>query len=351
MPEIKLPFKHPIVDSYPNYAAVVGIVGAHTDQCLPWIYSYLEQLMTNKSPQLPNWVDYCAPISYLSFPWIDFCHIKRDCIENTESAIISLLQKQIENEIYPYLLADRFYLPYQTNSHDKNHYVHEILITGYNSASSVFYIYDHLEGKYGKYGEAVCSFCDIAKAYIRAHTSGTFDWLNGVVGLFYRTEYDFGCRRAKKDLQYEINIRMFKDLLADYLSSQSSNDRWCYPLSWMRDDELLFGLDVYDGLSGHAQRASEVSGEAVSEMEISGFYCLLEHKKLMRERLINFSGKRIIRNADGLIQENRSILRIAELLLIHVLKFNFSRQKDNSDHILELIMMLLTCLIVPDLTA
>lgn len=95
------------------------------------------------------------------------------------------IEKCIDNDYYVLLDIDAFYIPlYYSNSH----YTHEIMIYGYNSCKSIFYVRDFFDGQ--NYEIAECSYKDMISAFRGVDEKKLYAYYDGILALKLNEKFD-----------------------------------------------------------------------------------------------------------------------------------------------------------------
>ena len=73
-----LPIVKPVVSSYPRYGHTFSVLGAYTQEYLPWIYMYFAQLYAPDELSGEGQLDYVAPDIYAKIPWLEINYMEID---------------------------------------------------------------------------------------------------------------------------------------------------------------------------------------------------------------------------------------------------------------------------------
>ena len=125
----------------------------------------------------------------------------------------------------------------------------------------------------------------------------------------------------------ELNVNLIRSLLEDYLYSKDSSLR--YPGICVKRENCSFGLSVYDCITGSEQNFDSF----LRDKRIA--YFLMEHKKIMRDRVLFLIGKNIIskESACELIEKSKKLYDISETILFLVMKYNITKNESIKDNI------------------
>ena len=96
-----LPMAKPLLDGYPLYGAIFSILGAHTQDYLPWVYNTFIQLFAPSNLKDRNRLNYAIPDPFRDCPWIECFALDRHLALDMTN-IIDLTKHYINHNYYLY---------------------------------------------------------------------------------------------------------------------------------------------------------------------------------------------------------------------------------------------------------
>ena len=162
------------------------------------------------------------------------------------------------------------------------------------------------------------------------------DWYNGIMMLSYINLYDYGNYVFSNNHKHVFNKKFALDLMADYLYERCTEDRWIPPtVLSSQDDKLVqkkcWGIGVYE----YAKEYLKYVDDCTQKLEIRGFYALHEHKKIVKDMIINYF------EISGLVMEKcgQNIV-ISENIVLLGLKYNLTNKPTILERIREKLELL-----------
>ena len=208
-------------------------------------------------------------------PFIEYDDIDQQLIHSLEINIAEFVKKCIDTNVYVNLDLNEYYIPDRDNW-NKKPYDHENLIFGYDNNDSLFHIMGYKGGKpyYSK-----VTYDDFLKAYSGC-TPPVFHERNKIELIRYNY-----C-----DFQHKEDINAIHLGLSDYLTSYDSRTRNRQIIQ--NDLDLIFGISIYDCILSNNENMKYF----FDDIRISHF--LMEHKKLMKQRVCFLFTRGYIANCD-----------------------------------------------------
>jgi len=270
-----LPVNYPLVTTLPPYAALFTLF-SNNDEDLIWAYNYFLQLSFENSLSfyLPSEgsklfkscpvIEYCYLEYWLSEKIINTMrHSRRGSdfnlfcdevnIKSVSNDFMSYVIHAIDKGYYGYLFIDTYEIPAYKAWFQKKHYSHPVFLYGYDIDARQVYIADFFTSKYEF---KTASFDEITKGY--------FSIVSRMKGEMYFV------RKAPK-MQTELNIRMVKNILNDYISARNTSFVLDENIS-LPSKDCVFGIGVYDVLGRDL-----LNGYAL----LRNYHLLYDHKAIL----------------------------------------------------------------------
>ena len=260
----------PIIRAYAKHAHIFSILGAQSEEYIPWVYNYYVQLSVPEGYSEFN-ADYLIPSIFTYAPNLFVSRIERQMAFGIKDGIINFLKYYIDKGYYIYTLLQVDQIDAYKNS---ALWTHDPLLYGYDDDKEEFYFADtYIDGKYTL---GVASYEEIIRA---AGTQKNWEEWNATDWVL-----DVVCMKYKNlNVKFTFNKAMYIELLSDYLEQKDS-----YHLHWGvqgwekgKSAKEIFGIGIYSFLQKYL---SEVQKEKRG-LDQRGFYVILEHKKNMEKTL------------------------------------------------------------------
>lgn len=220
-----------------------------------------------------------------------------DCFESVYDYIVW----NINHKYYLVICLDEFYVQ-QRAAYNKDHYNHYNLFYGYDDIKKVYYVMG-----YGKNDTPIIS--EIPYSIIRDDII-----MNNKV-----TKYKYSTNSITP-LKFDIQSIILG--LYEYVNNIDSSKKIANLLS---EEKLLYGIDIIKELSNSKDRIRNVR----HDKRIA--YCLLEHSRLMKERIMFLGDNGYINELqrNRLVGLNEKTIQRASTLLTLVLKNQIKRIDDS----------------------
>lgn len=270
-----LPIADPLINSYPEYADIFSIAGAHTKEYMSWVYNYYIQLHTPVNFEQGNRVDYLVPELLTDFPWIETNHIARD-IGLKMVNIVDFAKLYIDHDFYVYALYDVSQIAAYKR---EEFFQHDVLLYGYDDQKEEFYFSDNY--KHGKYAQGVASFREIENACREfMKNEEAVDVFQGFRCLKYK--------RVGDDVSFRFDKGTYVGLLVDYVEERNSTTRWRDPgVSYKADEQRVLGMGVHRFVQDYVEFVREMGWI----IDLRGFYVFKEHRKILEKSLTYLLGE------------------------------------------------------------
>lgn len=291
-----LEMKYPPITSYQNQANLLALLTNH-EQPYNWIYSNFIQLDAS------NTISFHLPNLFKTCPFIYYQRISRAFIKLYNDSVNLFFINAIHLGSYAYVNLNHYYIP-GSSKYQKEHKLHDTFVFGYDLDEQVFYIADFF---IGKYDFIQVTFSDFENAFKNMDSTDTIDYLEGVELLSY------------KETEYNFDINQTRDYLIDYLHSKPSYRKY----NEYNKGEEFHGLDVYISIQNYLNKLIEDEAED----DVRSFHVLLDHKKIMLDRLVFLGRNNFLDNIDELKEKYNAIQTKVLICRNSFLKFYINKDK------------------------
>lgn len=197
-------------------------------------------------------------------PVLIYDRISRDMISFFDSDIIRLICFAIDNEKYPILYLDEYYLSYR-DQYRRVHYIHENLFFGYDEEKEILKGLAYVSDEEGYSFKTFCvPFSEVREAYEDLNYNG--EMRNKVILLSHERERLYG-----------FNMQAVIVGLREYINAYPSEKRYAELSTTNLGEDYKYGIGIYEPFIEYIQRRKNASS-------IIPFQLLVEHKSLMCSR-------------------------------------------------------------------
>lgn len=294
----------------------------------PWFYENYTQIFYNdkKLGRYSNkeiWLDFYGGWTSAQ-SHLEFIKIPRNSIINVD--ILTYIKDKIDSDQYVFTFLDEYYVKPNYMKADY-HYVHDILIYGYDDSSEELSVIGFDDNR-------IFTCYKIAyKTFARAFENGlalTEDKEAWVQDRLYGRLFRF---REKSDRVYKFDINKFSCGLHDYIFSINSalkdfpdrdaNKEMDF-FDIYFDDKSVFGMKIYDHLPEYLEDVIKYK----VRLFYAAFHTLFEHKKCMKDRLIYIAKNFKTNNKfEELIDKYNHTLTVFDSMRLAALKYNKSNKE------------------------
>lgn len=266
--KVLLPMAEPLIRGYTNFAHLLSILQCY-EKTLPWIYCNFIQIYMNKDLSKNSWGDFYHPMPYElrlsdTCKWIKNSRVEREYFLKNPEMLLSFIEKELNKGNYIHLNIDHE----QITSFEVDKKCHDALVFGIDRESDAVNVADVY--KNGVYEKKVLNVKEFIDAYYCFDQKDEYDFLNGMIYLY----------RVKDKCDIEFDLKNIENAIIEYRESRVPEYWRLYNFS--NSKEVVFGLGVYDALSEYIERVLEQDFILIDGRH---FYLLMEHKKIMIERL------------------------------------------------------------------
>lgn len=232
----------------------------------------------------------------------------------SDRGLCEFIANCLDEECYVELFVDEHYIPNRA-AHRAHHFVHRLLVFGYDSACEAFDIIGFL--KSGKYGVSTVSYSELRDAYCSEEriASSARRAVGGEANeiRLFRHESRGRCL---------LDVQQVKGFLSDYLLARDSSHR-CQTVELTQREQEGSGVAVYDCL----RRRLDYSIRCPEFCDFLSMHVLWEHKRCMTER-IEYLMQCGILSRRPLARAARAIEDQAWTLRMMLLKFGLRRDTE-----------------------
>ena len=313
--QLSLNLQPPVV-GYLNLAYPLSILSVRPVY-LPWLSSHYVQLVCPQSGNGQGLNFYRHPAQPVALcPLLDVEWLNRDIAARTAGGVSRFVRDRINADYYVQLHVDEFHIP-RRQAHRKAHYVHEILVFGYDDAARSFDIVGYDER--GVYAASRVGYADLEHA---------FDAVSGEAADAGTASFPakLWLARYLEEARYDFDRQVVVEQLQDYLFGRNTSERMrlldnpaggdAY-LGVRRKVPKVYGMDIYPRLHQYMQSLTE-SGRPPSPIP---WRILWEHKKCMLLRVRYMEERGHLQPARNLGSECAELADSAQTLRLMMLKF------------------------------
>ena len=234
----------------------------------PWFYEHFINIKVwGESKVYMDFVDNIIDESYRALYSERVCYTSK-MIPNEEQ-LIHILTDIIDRKFYSYLWLDKFEIP-DTVEYHNYHFVHPVLVYGYDDVERVLYILNFTWSK-GSYLQKV-SYEYIKKAFLlmNEQIENNFYMMGGdTVLISYKVNQNIG--------KQQFNIKRYLKELSNYIFSRSDSIAENYPDHYVTCEYGLNGYKKLLDVCDHVSDGLEIAFKSLFDLNL--------HKQYMYERL------------------------------------------------------------------
>lgn len=231
--------------------------------------------------------------------WIKYETITKDMIYCFSYKISDFIKYAVNQNKYITINLDEFYVSYRMQYHN-THYIHDTFINGYDDEKNIFYGIAYV-GDPPIYKEFTVKMSEVEEAFY--HNNSPY----------------FNTRTVKMlsiDLTkfYEFNITNFVKQIRNYIECVNLKEKYYEEINVYENENMGFGLDIYNKLIDYMEEYKENTAVAL-------FQVLIEHKKVMIDRLKFLEVNQYANNLGIYMEEYEELLEIAQSIKMSFLKY------------------------------
>lgn len=306
--KVVLPLEEPFTKTYLYDAYASSILLAHGNKHMEWFLSNYIQLSANKDIFDDNnvFLEYDGLPSLYS-PFIKKQQFFWSHFMNMGFNLHDFICKNLNQNNYFFCQADEYYIPDRLN-YKKAHFIHDLLIYGYDENKKLYFTAGYDSGFMYKRGQ--CTYKEFEEAFL----NNTWDKLEAPWTDKIRL-YQYDDHAA-----YRFNLDLVKRSLEDYLSAENIFNK--YSRFKERYTSKVFGVGIYKVILDHINivKYNLESRDKRDDIYLDNrvFRLLLEHKSIM---LLRMDYLNHLFNMDDLIYRYKEVNELAEKAHVLAIKF------------------------------
>lgn len=296
-----LSVEYPIITTNPDHAHLLSILGYNTFS-KPWILNNYINLVSGFSQEDERpWINFYKFQNYIECPLIDVNIFDRNFI-NTNS-FFQFVFESFKESYFIILNLDLFYLS-SSPCFQKVHWPHQTLLFGLED--NTIYLGDFYKNQ--KYIHTTEPFQNVLNAFENMEKLEA-DYDN----IFCRLTFFKKILLIKKTkLSVELDIYSIRTQLLDFLNAKNLMEKYVSPESGCFSN-MEYGIAALERLQNYVTKCTD-------KLYIKPFHVLIDHSKLMWERLNCLLDCGI--EINSFITAYGSLLECAKNLTPLVIKFN-----------------------------
>lgn len=310
-----LPIAPPPIYGYLHHAFPLSILAARKGY-LPWFYSHYIQLScpADFNPEAmvfgrtfkldfylhPHYTVIHPHYNQFISPWLESTWIDRQLLPGAGGNIAGFLMDCLEENYYIELCVDMFYVE-NTASFKIRHFIHEVLVYGYDGENEVFDVHIGFDEK-GGFTATKTPYGDLVRAVGEADLEGHY-FQHGLCLMKYVDVAHF-----------DFHPNFICDQLGDYLYGRDSS--LGYPYARKRERHI-YGVRTYEFMHQYLDFLTQHPHSA----DIRPLHIFWEHKKCMRSRVAYMEVNQCLDPSLGLLHQCAHIESQATQLRLVFLRF------------------------------
>ena len=312
-----LAVEYPIITSYTHHAHLLTILGTN-EKTKDWIFSNYIQVYINKDFEKSNWADFYFPMPYEIKPveickWMQTQKNQEEFIDKSYEDIVRYIIDAIDSDFYIHMMINYRYVSSSRFSTENVDRRHDVLVYGYDSDRQVLNCAD-FTFETSKYAFSECSYDEFRRAYYNDCLRNEPSYLDHSINAY----------RLRDSCTYQLDTGNIIYALKQYVNGWTPEYWNAY--NYKNKKDILWGIDYYDGLKYNLRN------EDRDWIDVRFIYLLLDHKKMMQER-IKFIRNYLL-NADKFIEEYEDIYRNLTIVMNYVIKFNIHKNEKAKEKII-----------------
>ncbi|WP_151732807.1 hypothetical protein [Paenibacillus tengchongensis] len=275
------------------------------DHAIPWFYNNYIQIRAlskdcvnfNKHGPSFHFIDH--PLD--THPLLNTRKIRKEDLAQLNVNIIEYIIECIENEFYVYTHIDEYFIA-SSSRYENQHYIHDILINGYDLAEEKLFVSGYTSEK--KFMEYSIRFQQFIEAYEHNHQY----YKNEVISLKYNSK------------SYKFDLNRVCDLLREYIYSDDESEE----IDISNSLYFVRGMKVYDSVLFYLNELIE----GKTGFDIRPFHLFWEHKKCMFNRFSYMRSNKFIIIPEEVLESYSYIIKVSLLIRNKMLKYDITNDKN-----------------------
>lgn len=316
----KLPVEEPVLNVYPHHANLNAIL-LGSDYDLPMVFNDSIGLVYDRDIERADFViGYDIQAFIMNYPLCMNHGVSRKMAERCGKSITDFMEECIEDDYYVHCLVDTYYISAYKETCGTSHFMHNILLYGYDGKRQIFYGADcFAEGKY--------SFEEVTyEEFERGFVISGFDWLEGIRLIKKRESPYIGIWYHIPHLKEQIRLYT----TGAYVSCPIKVER---PLV-KGDDRYVYGAAVYDEVAAYVRLVYEEQ----RNFDVRIMYVLYDHARLMAYMSRQLCLRGQLEHGDDIHRLFRQLSDMIRELNINMIRFNLNSTGKAAEHACRRIM-------------
>lgn len=298
----------PPITSHNFYALPLSIIVGDA-QLNPWIYNEFIQIYTSRNREDDT---VCLRLYKKDNNELFKYEPLYETIISPErlvfgDCVIDVYRALLKSGQYIYDFVDKFFISHFAYP---LHFVHDLLVYGYDDQKDVFHAYSYSGAKLTKFD---ISYKDYILAFNSGYSNNRLESDISITTLF----------RKKRNV-FDLDIKRIRNYIIDYLDGTNTFNR--DSLFNVNLYKAKFGIETYDEIKHMINYGFEKN----LRIDLPSIRCIFDHKKLMQERM-DFLNSNTTTKCPNFIKEKIDLLcKNADIFLMLVLKYNYKGISDRS---------------------
>lgn len=330
----------PPIKLYLNHSYILSVLLTN-EKALSWVYSnyiqitYFKDFIKREKFSVNFFLGNMSKYFY-NIPFLDVRTLDKEFFKVHFKNVTKFIINSINSNYYIMTIVDEFYIK-EKASYNLEHFMHLIMINGYDLEKKCFYIAGFDINRIYKKQEV--SFEEFNKSFFS--DQGYNKNIRDNFLMLYKTEDYENIKFPQKNFnvfKYEFDIEHVKLSLMEYLNSKCSSDKlrmYANPI-----EELGYGIGVYLHLIKYLRYI--IDNKKIEIIDFRGFHGLLEHKKLMINRIKYMKNNKYLFQSHSIIEEFQDIAKDVNILRNLIFKFNIKPNHTLLDTCVDIIEKLKT---------
>lgn len=271
-----LPVKYPVITTNTSHAHLLSILNT-ADYTLEWLICNYIQVYSYKDIATYRQTDFYFPLPNIirpleTCPWLVTQRVSCNMLRYMNIDILDFIVNALQHNTYLDLMVDYYYIK-QSMFYKREHFIHDMMIYGYNERKRTLFAADFLFESSGAYTNAEIYMDDLKAAYENCPLEEPKNYFEGQFFLY-------SLKEGNAHIFYEFD----KD---NILRSLKNYCNCIIPEFWEMYHErtiveMSFGLDVYDAYQIYIRKLLK---DGNTDIDFRYFYVMLDHKRIMQVRL------------------------------------------------------------------
>ncbi|OPH47993.1 hypothetical protein BC351_39075 [Paenibacillus ferrarius] len=298
-----------------RWAYTLNITSSY-EKTLPWFYSNFIQMYGNKHFLQQNkefYFDFYRGGRWEfnnNNPYLLSHNTGMDLLQHLRSGITELAIDFINQEYYPVLYIDEYYISYSF-AYQSLHLPHHLMIYGYDDDRKIFHTMAF--GKKGSFSKHEVSFKEVETAFQSMFRFIMNEGYKDEQTYFFKFNHDY---------EYSLDLTLIKNQLRDYVESKTSENT----INRNTDNDA-YGLETYDYLQLYFEACSRKDPNLFNRQDVRQLHILYEHKKIMVDRINYLTEKGCMSRAEKIRDGYKALIDQSFLLRHSIMKARSKKEE------------------------